>query len=399
MERIKLAYLNDSMLPYHYARLEAANKLLDCTFIEFSSIDHSAVWNKSIINSKKKITLFNDKSIIEQSNNDVRLKVFQCLSNLNPDIVLISGWDALCSLYAMLWCVKNSKPMIILSESQEFDFKRLFIKEIVKSNLLKLIDSAFVGGGNQKKYLMKLGFNSKAIFKGCDIIDNKYFLENANFIKSKENYYRAKLGLPKYYFFVSCRLIKKKNLMFLIDTYSKFVVKNKNWHLVIAGDGILLKELKELTIKLKIGNMITFLGYVQYNEIPYYYSLSSCFILPSVREQWGLVVNEALACGIPVIVSNRCGSAFELVENNKVGYTFDPYDQSDLLDKMNKIINQDTRSQFSKNSFEIISKYNLSNFGENLKKASEHALLNFNNNHSIISKIILNLLIIFNRIR
>ena len=87
-------------------------------------------------------------------------KIDFTLYHNTPDVVLISGWDSICSLLSALWCLRNGIPMIILSESQEIDFRRSLFIEGIKSQLIKLFDSAFVGGVNQKKYLIKLGFNS-----------------------------------------------------------------------------------------------------------------------------------------------------------------------------------------------------------------------------------------------
>ena len=185
------------MGPYHYARLNAANKFLKCTFIEFSSHDHANLWEGDTTKTDEKITLFKNAPIIHQRPKEINRRLINCLLKLKPEIVLISGWDAICSLYAIKWCLKNNVPTIILSESQETDFKRSNFKEFIKSRLLKLFDSAFVGGANQEKYLIKLGFDSKKIFKGCDMVDNNYFTKNANATRAKSKFYHNSLNLPR----------------------------------------------------------------------------------------------------------------------------------------------------------------------------------------------------------
>ena len=190
--------------------------------------------------------------------------------------------------------------------------------------------------------------------------------------------------------------IKKNFDLIIIGTPPKTHIKIYNY----CREKLSYKKiLIELVNALELKGKVIFLGYITYDQIPKYYALSRCFILPSTTEQWGLVVNEALASGVPVIVSEKCGSAPELVSNNNVGYTFDPIDKIDLLDKMIKMTDNDLRLTFSKNTFKIISDYGSTHFGENLKKASKDALTNFIGKQSIISKIILNILIIFNRIK
>ena len=78
-------------------------------------------------------------------------------------------------------------------------------------------------------------------------------------------------------------------------------------------------------------------GFKQYDELPIYYGLAGAFIHASTTEQWGLVVNEAMAAGLPVIVSERCGCAPDLVENGRNGFTFDPYDVDALTHLMLKM--------------------------------------------------------------
>ena len=394
----KLAYLNDTMGPYHYARLEAANKFLKCIFIEFSSRDHTNLWEGKKTKYSDKVILFKDKPITEQNYSDIKSRLYNELDIIKPDVVLVFGWDSICSLLAIIWCLNENVPIIMLSESQEIDFKRNAMNEYVKSKLLKLIDSAFVGGLNQEKYLVKLGFDSSKIFKGCDIVDNSYFTKKSFNIRKKAKYYIDKCKLPDKYFFVVCRLVKKKNINTLIKTFKLFLDQGFEWSLVIAGEGPEKEILENLAIKLKIAHKVKFLGYVEYDQIPIYYALSKCFVLPSITEQWGLVVNEALASGTPVIVSNRCGSSVELVKGNNVGFTFDPYFENDLLEKMIEMTDESVRDTFSLNTSDIIKRYNDNHFGTGLKQAFDSAIINYNKNKSVFSKILLRILIIIKRL-
>ncbi len=392
--KIKIAFLNDTMGPYHYARLEAANILSNCTFIEFSSIDHTNYWDTSNEHTPNKEILFIDEPITKKSKQEISKRLDQVLSDLKADVVLISGWDAPASLIALKWCIENNTPSILLSESQKHDFKRLLIKEVVKKSLLKLFDSAFVGGKNQIEYLSELGFNKQKIYPGCDLVDNDYFMKNSLINSELQSHYRDKYKLPKKFFFTSCRFVEKKNLKFLISSFSKFQKDQPSWDLVIAGDGPMKKELISLAEELNITDKVFFPGYIQYDEIPIFYGLSSCFVLPSITEQWGLVVNESLASGKPVIVSNRCGSAPNLVEDKDVGYTFDPYDESDLIAKMNLISREGNLEHFSKNTKTVISSFDNEHYSLNLNKAASKALDTYNSKKSLLSMLVLRFLIL-----
>ena len=162
-KKIKAVVLNDTMGPYHYFRLDCANEYLDATALEFSSMDHTNLWSTDNSDKTNVVTLFSEEPITKVPSLHIKKKLFEVLDNLNPEIVILSGWDAIPSLYALLWALKNNTPTVVISESQEFDFKRSRIKELGKKLILKLIDSAFVGGVNQSDYLIKLGFNKERI--------------------------------------------------------------------------------------------------------------------------------------------------------------------------------------------------------------------------------------------
>jgi glycosyltransferase involved in cell wall biosynthesis len=98
------------------------------------------------------------------------------------------------------------------------------------------------------------------------------------------------------------------------------------WFLVLLGDGPLRGELEGRISELGIRNSVLLPGFKQYSDLPTYYGLAGAFVHVSTTEQWGLVVNEAMASGLPVLVSNRCGCATDLVEVGRNGFTFDPGD-------------------------------------------------------------------------
>ncbi len=369
MKSIKVVVLNDNMGPYHFYRLKCANKFLEATAIQFSEKDHTNFWDNSKFNKDNVVTLFSDQPITEVPKAEIKKRIYEVLGAINPDVIVLSGWDAIPSLYALLWSISENKPTVVISESQEFDFKRNPLKELAKKQILKCIDSAFVGGINQSRYLQKLGFKEERIFEGCDIVDNDYFLD-----KSDEYHDRSSMDLPEKYFMTSCRFVKKKNLFFLIEAFSKFKEKNNYFKLLLVGDGPLKNKLEKFSKELSLENEIIFTGYKEYDQIKNIYSNASCFILPSLTEQWGLVVNESLASGIPVIASNRVGSAPNLIENNNVGYTFDPFSLDDLVMKMELIVDDLESIDFHANSRKVISKWGGEKYSKNIFQAANSAI-------------------------
>ena len=368
-KKIKAVVLNDTMGPYHYFRLDCANKYLDATALEFSSMDHTNLWRTDNFDKTNVVTLFSEEPITKISSLLIKKELFKALNNLNPEVVILSGWDALPSLYALLWALENKIPTVVISESQQFDFKRFKVKEFGKKLILNLIDSAFVGGVNQADYLMKLGVNKERIFLGSDVVDNDFFLQSK--IDDNKNLVSQ---LPKFFFMTSCRFVEKKNLFFLIKVFEKFQRKIEDWSLVLVGDGPLKEDLIRLSNQLNISEKVVFTGYQEYESISSIYNSASCFVLPSIIEQWGLVVNEALASGIPVLCSKRAGCAPNLIENNEVGYTFDPFTENDLETKMYQIVEDLKSSDFKSKTHAIISQWGKDKYSNNILKAAEQAI-------------------------
>ena len=146
------------------------------------------------------------------------------------------------------------------------------------------------------------------------------------------------------------------------------------WHLVLLGDGPLRPEIEALVAKLDLQNCVHLPGFRQYDQLPAYYGLAGAFVHASTTEQWGLVVNEAMASGLPVIVSNRCGCAADLVQEGVNGFTFDPHDAEQLAKLMLTI--SDPRfptSDFGAASRRIIADWGPERFARGLQAAAECA--------------------------
>jgi glycosyltransferase involved in cell wall biosynthesis len=135
-------------------------------------------------------------------------------------------------------------------------------------------------------------------------------------------------------------------------------------------------------------------GFKQYAELPIFYSLGGVYIQASTTEQWGLVVNEAMACGLPVIVSNRCGCVSDLVEEGINGYSYDPYDSSMLEELMFKMASDNCDRVLMRDaSSKIIGRWTPETFANNLLQAAEVGMEIQKSNISLLDKIILWMLI------
>jgi glycosyltransferase involved in cell wall biosynthesis len=143
---------------------------------------------------------------------------------------------------------------------------------------------------------------------------------------------------------------------------------------VLVGDGPLRGELEAQVARLGLDSAVQFPGFRQYDELPPYYGLAEAFILPSTHEQWGLVVNEAMAAGLPVLVSERCGCTPDLVAEGENGTTFDPYDAAAIAEALRALPDdEEKRRAMGRDSRERIRAWTPETFARNLGAAAERA--------------------------
>jgi glycosyltransferase involved in cell wall biosynthesis len=154
------------------------------------------------------------------------------------------------------------------------------------------------------------------------------------------------------------------------SVYRQQVEENEAWDLVICGSGEEEEAIRSLILARGIEDSVHLPGFVSYQEVVDWYGLAGAFIHPALQEQWGLVVNEACAAGLPVLVSNRCGSFKDLVLEEKNGFGFDPQNIQQITELMIKLSSGEINlNDMSKASFEHIQIYSPKSFAQSLHQA------------------------------
>lgn len=397
--------------PYHFARLRAAGKLLQTTAIELSNQDITYAWDKvEGAESFKRVTLF-DQDVRTQPESEINRRIHSALSECQPSAVAVNGWATAEVFAAHSWCLKNDVPAIVMSESTAWDEQRVSWKEWVKGRVVRLCSAGFAGGAPHAQYLAKLGMDSKKIAVGYDAVDNDYFKRESDKARANQSELRARHKLPERYFLASARFIAKKNLSRLLEAYALYRQRalessglksqptSLPWPLVLLGDGPLQPSLNAQLSTLNLQSHVLMPGFKQYPELPIYYGLAGAFVHASTSEQWGLVVNEAMAAGLPVVVSNRCGCAQDLVKEGVNGFTFDPNDARQLSELMLQLtLSQPSAANLQLSpmglaSREIISQWGPDRFASGLKTAVDIALSTPRPRATLADRLLLNLLV------
>ena len=365
--------------PYHHARLNAAADRFSVTGIEWSGKAYDA-WGAATTPARyHKVSLFPEATAQYPGNAKLKQAFWEALERTKPDVVAVNGWNNFGSLIAANCCLRRGIPMVVMSESSRQDESRTWWKEAIKRRMVDLFSSALVGGKRHVEYLVELGMPRERVVVGYDVVDNDHFRQNAGEIRRQRSEVRQKYALPENYFLASARFIEKKNLPTLVQAYAEYrrrseIAAKMPWDLVLLGDGPLRETLNSQLSTLNLNEHVHLPGFKPYDELPVYYALANAFVHASTTEQWGLVVNEAIASGLPVIVSNRCGCAPELVNGN--GFTFDPTNEDELATQLFEMasLSDQERNHLGNNSYRIAANFAPERFGEGLERAATVAM-------------------------
>jgi len=347
---IVIVYVN--LGPYHIARLRALGEALpEIHVIEVASKQELYPWGRSEKGLGFSITtLFPNTAFESVSASEQRRGIRQALRQLDPGAVVVAGYSLPVMREAARWARKHDVAAYLMNVSTELDHPRKWWKEFVKRRIMKRYEAVLTAGQRSADYTERLGMRKGRIYQIGNVVENVYFTDETKRIRENAERERAKRALPEQYFLAVSRLSLEKNLLRLLAAFKNYRVGGGKWSLVIVGGGPQDGELRDIIDTQRIPGVV-FVEWQTYEELPAYYALASCFILPSLSESWGLVVNEAMACGLPVLVSRRCGCFPELCQSGINGYGFDPYNTAEITQRMallsNGKVNAGTMGQTS----------------------------------------------------
>jgi glycosyltransferase involved in cell wall biosynthesis len=259
------------------------------------------------------------------------------LINGKYDAVILSGNPDFTTHIAFLTCKLLKIPFIWWSEGIETSQSTLgklispFTKYIIRSSA-----SVVVPGILAKKFHMKLGAASEKIFFAPNIVDNDLFIKKSSTFKQNIVSIKQELNLPnkKIILYVG-RLIEAKGLLYLLESYKKLKLEYNDICLVFVGNGSFKDKLENLCVEENINDVI-FTGWLSDERIKYY-SIADIFVFPTLRDVWGLVINEAMCCGLPVVSTKAAGSSIDMIKPGENGFIVDAEDVNHLYFAMKEI--------------------------------------------------------------
>jgi glycosyltransferase involved in cell wall biosynthesis len=298
-------------------------------------------------------------------------RVSAALRAAKPDILVCGGYSYLASWQAAWWAKRNRVPLLLWSESTAVDARnKRFPVEFMKRKFLHSCRAFVAAGKTSRDYLLALGAAERAVFIAPDAVDVKFYAAQAEAARLFADQLRRKHDLPLRYFLCVGRLIEEKGVLDLLAAYATLDATIRSQiGLVFVGDGPLRSELSRRAGEIVPGT-VKVNGWVHREHISEIYALAEALVFPTHSDPWGLVVNEAMACGLPIIASEVGGCVPDLVQDEWNGWVVPSGCIRGLTCSMQKIFERpELRERMRLHSRERIQEYTPEKWAEGLMQA------------------------------
>lgn len=231
-----------------------------------------------------------------------------------------------------------------------------FLRKPLMTIFYRLFDACLPIGNRNKEFYQFHGVPNKKLFLVPYTVDNQFFHEETGKFQQQRVYLRSELGVSadKPLILFASKLTERKHPDHLLQAFEKIRKQGVDAALAFVGSGTEEAMLKQYVQENQIPD-VHFFGFRNQTELPKFYAIADIFVLPSANEPWGLVVNEVMAAGLPVLTSDDVGSAADLVHEGDNGFTFPVGEIDRISEQLQTLIsNDDLRKRMGENSWNII---------------------------------------------
>lgn len=341
---LKVALIWAQFAAYHVDRCEAAARRLagraDVLAIEVASKSQTYAWGPSAdVAGARKLTLFPDRDYETIPAATRIAAIWRAVRHCDWVFIGTSYAEADAIVLSTLLKLAGVK-VVVFSESKYDDRPRRKLVEWTKRAVLGRYHGAIVGGPRHLDYFRGLGFRRRPLLPGYDGV-------SVDRVRAEAGGVLAPNGAPfaeRPFVFVG-RFVDKKNLPGLLEGYALYAAKAgaAARHLVLTGSGVEEAMLRASAQRLGIADKIEFPGFLPASRISQLLAGALALVLVSIEEQWGLVVNEALALGLPAVVSREVGSRDLLVGHGQNGFVVDSGSPSEIAEALAGVAESEDR--------------------------------------------------------
>jgi glycosyltransferase involved in cell wall biosynthesis len=306
---------------------------------------------------------------------DIHPGIWRAFTRFQPGVIIVHGFATLTCLLAILWARCHRVPYLLRGDSNVLDeerpshrprgFRRRYLRWLVRHA------AAVTSIGELNHSFWKFhGADDKRIFFVPCGVDTDYFREQAEPWRARRTEVRSENGWNHDHLILYVgRLVRQKRVDILIEAMRKLDPSRQDIALLIVGDGIERGRLVEQARDLK---NVYFLGFKDRHDLPQYYAMAEVFVLPSEIEPWGMVVVEALACGLPVIATRKVGAAWDLIHEGENGFIIPENDAAALAATIDRAFQPHYIPMDEKESQEAVADWGIDSYVQGL-----HSVLDF----------------------
>lgn len=331
--RMKIAFVWENFGPLHAARAEAVARGLERPVVGIELFGRSQVydWDTPEPTGFQKVTLRRAAG----AGGGLLWPLMRALARVRPAAVFFCHYERTDVMLAAWVCRLFGVATFVMNDSKFDDYPRHLWREVIKSAFYQPYQGAIAASVRSRDYLRFLGVPA-------DRIEMHYDCVPVDAIRQLAGVPPAPGGVPfaARHFTVVARHVPKKNIGLAVEAFARARAAGVERRLVLCGSGPLEGELRVQVAALGIADHVEFRGFVQADEVARVLGRTLALILPSHEEQYGQVVAEAMAMGVPALVSDRCGARDELVRSLVNGFVFEP-DNAQGLARMMALLDRD----------------------------------------------------------
>ena len=351
MNKARVALIHNTIAPYRHPLFEELAKRVKLT-VYYCTVKHMSrawdLWPRNYNYEYKILPRIPIKILGEEASFNFSI-IKEILRNM-PDVVIVGGYVDPTMWLAFFTAKLLKIPVIYWTEGMKEPQTLLgALTRPIRILYVKNSDAIIVPGKLSKRYVISLGANPDKVYIAPNSIDNDLFIRlSQRFVPLKEKI-KEELNLSnKIVILTVAQLIKRKGLEFLIQAYAMIEREYKETALVIVGSGPLRQHFEKLSKSLGVKNIKFISSGLKLEELVKLYCAADVFVLPTLEDIWGFVINEAMACGLPVISTTASQAAREMIHPGKNGYIVKPARADQLYLALKAVLSDPTRMAYMK---------------------------------------------------
>lgn len=292
--------------------------------------------------------------------------VGKALAGLSPDVVVGTGYTSPAYLRAQAWARRHGAGYVLWSGSTEQSSRiGKFLLRWAKSRFVRRSDACLAYGSAAKRALVHLGAVPDRIVQAMNTVDVDRIARAVEKVRKDPDFIEWRRRFPARLILFVGQMIPRKGVEELVESFRQ--TNRSDLGLILVGDGPKLAEYKK---RFEGVPHLFWEGYLQSEELAPYYAAADLLVMPSSIEVWGLVVNEAMAAGLPVVATTCSGATEDLIENGVTGFAYESGDRGRLSELLRSVAaNSERWKEMGMTAANRIAQFTPSRYAEDFVRA------------------------------